>query len=64
MLEFVSPVHPIVPILNGLLGFLIHLNALLARHGVQPFNCFTLSLYLYTAMRPVYSVDLLNNPFF
>ncbi len=26
MLEFVTPVHPIVPILNGLLGLLIHPN--------------------------------------
>ncbi len=28
MLQFVSPVHPVVPILNSLLGLLIHLDAL------------------------------------
>jgi len=33
MLQFVSPVHPIVPILNSLPGLLIHLNALQLHQG-------------------------------
>ena len=33
MLEFVSPIHPVVPILNSLLGLLIHPNTLQLHQG-------------------------------
>src|SRR6266516_971648 len=33
LLEFISPVHPIVPILNSLPGLLIHLNTLQLHQG-------------------------------
>ena len=32
-LQLVSSVHPIVPILNGLLGLLVHLNTLQLHQG-------------------------------
>src|SRR5258708_8094547 len=42
MLQFVSPVHPIVPILNSLPGLLIHLDALQLHQGNSQLALFPL----------------------